>query len=317
MIEPIQDKKLPFLSDFLDNHFLETYLADHLDIRKPLKVKAEVVKYKPGRRCVIRYRVVFIKKERETTIHLIGKVMRKQRSEKAFGNYEVLYRHWSKMSRPHIRIPRPLFQDGDLDFFAIEEILQPSFARFTSPEMRRWLPPLAVALAEWHRQSPENLSQLTWEDWHRKYLAKPLEKLTHYPVVARKADSLAARVAEVMAKKGAGKTLVHGDLSFSHILPEHDAISLIDLDGAGIGAPEHDLAWLYVQFTLAARPAELAEGFLTEYQNAGGSVNRRVLNALVAFYYLRKLLIECRRNESPSPGAREWFLRQAEIHLNN
>ena len=124
------------------------------------------------------------------------------------------------------------------------------------------------------------------------------------PGLAAPARRLAARLADIDG--GASSSLLHGDCSMDQVVCAGSGLTLIDLDRAARGDAHVDLAQVIADLAvqhLAGRlhgvdgEAPVVEALLDGYLGAGGSVDARRLDALVAARLVRLAPEPFRRRE--------------------
>jgi aminoglycoside phosphotransferase (APT) family kinase protein len=273
------DLKLPALQAATDLGITQAWLPDarkaHGGGTAPLRVRAvRVLRYRPGRTCVLRY--VLDGSDDDTPTEVIGKVY--PRGPKGA---EV----WQKMGALHalagdvgITIPRPLARRDGSELIVMEQVpgmdLDGILIRSaTEREAKEGVRAAASALASLH--------DLTLETQESRSLESELERLRRRvrrlhsaaPDLARDVEALLREISQFdLGLPQEGRCLIHGDYKPRQLLLDEDRMAVVDLDRACLGDPAvdvgsfmavlHKKARLYRQEHLG----RLAPYFLERYQ---------------------------------------------------
>ena len=206
---------------------------------------AELVRYKPGRRAVLRYvgaRVVYGKLRADTAGALHVKLGR-------------------RLIEVGVPTPAPLGYLPDLRMTLHEEHRGTRLAELGGPDLEAWMEPVAAALTRLHATSvpglPSHSMQLEIEDL-RAAADTAAALLPH-----RRADVdilLARLVVELASVRPAAST-IHGSFHDDQVLVGDDGVALLDLDSVAVGDPLLDVGH-FASYLSASGETAARERFL-------------------------------------------------------
>jgi Phosphotransferase enzyme family len=209
---------------------------------------AEIVRYKPGRRAVLRYlgeRVVY------------GKL----RTDTAGALHVALSRRLIELGIP---TPAPLGYLPDLRMTLHEEHGGTRLAELEGPDLEAWMEPVAAALARLHATDvpglPTHSMRREIEDL-RAAADTAAALLPH-----RRADiaALADRLAAALAAVRPATRTIHGSFHPDQVLVGDDGVALLDLDSATVGEPLLDVGH-FASYLSAAGEMTARERFLDSW----------------------------------------------------
>jgi hypothetical protein len=277
------DEALPGLQVALDPAAMNSLLGRYL----PPSVSAEVsshrcevdtLHYKPGKRCILRYRLETGDGHTGPTRRsCVGKLYKDgEKGERAFAIMQELERRgFGQDAADGIKIPQPIAYFRDLQMLLMEDVPgSPLSDNLSSPQLADHLRAAARALAKIHRcpltvdrdyQVEDELSSVE-RGVSRALpvcpeLAGPLEKTL---------GCIAVKARQVTCPK---PVLVHRDFQFDQVLLGNDAVTVIDFDSICNADPALDvgnflarLQWKQVHLAWSEEAARShAETFLTAY----------------------------------------------------
>ncbi len=312
----IRDRKIPALHLFFDRAFVKEYMAKKLGRSQVESVTVQVLKYKPGKRCVLAFEIHPGEAGNPTPVRLLGKVMRKQRAERAFRNYQLLDGYRDELRQIPLRIPRGLWLDTELDFFALEALPGLPVGQEDRQPDREILAQIARVLAGWHRITPSELDVQPVSYFVQKYVIKNIS--SGDGALNPRITQLIGQIKQRVDGMETVPALVHGDLSLHHILRNGQELAFVDLDGVVRSRPEVDLAYVMVQLITrwGREGMAAAETFLHTYWREGGRTSPPVLNVLMASFFLRKWFIENKKQSTEKDKLAsyaqlaEWYLKR-------
>jgi aminoglycoside phosphotransferase (APT) family kinase protein len=157
---PLTDEKLPGLGIALDAVAMKLWLACCMDLvpAGPESIRAcavETLRYKPGKRCTLRYRLETVDPENGQTHQrsCIGKIYGdRQEGEQVFATMvELSGRGFGRDAADGIKIPHPYGYVSELQMLLLEDIAGTPLKRsLSSPELAAHLRAAARALAKIH-----------------------------------------------------------------------------------------------------------------------------------------------------------------------
>jgi aminoglycoside phosphotransferase (APT) family kinase protein len=212
----------------------------------------ELVRYKPGRKAVLRYGLRGGRREA-----IYGRVH-------ADGRGAALLDAGRAFVAAGVPTPSPLRFVSDLGLLFIEEAHGRRLAELPEDEYERWLPAVAEALALFHAARVENLPPLARRNRESAVLAAARTIATVCPAAGRLALRVGATLAARLAESLSARAPVHGDFYDDQVLVSDAGIALLDFDAAGLGTPLLDVGNFLANVT-ADRGERPHEPFLDAY----------------------------------------------------
>lgn len=312
----MNDRKLPGLTRALDAEAMRQWFASapwnaERGANSLQLVRSRVLKYTPGKRCVIEYLLWFAGKPLYPR-RLIGKVYRKNRGESIFANWRQLWQAapgadgaGDNAGGVHLGMPEPLVYVPELGMVVQSAVPGRALSELAEPET------LVVAM----RCVAENLAalhQVTAAVGEKKTLTDHLKKYCHpgpevlsaaYPEIAPLVERLLAGLAHEERMSPAPVCPVHGDLNLAQVFLTADRAFFIDFDGLCLSPPALDIANFLVtlQVHFGPRSEQLKNVFLESYKARRPLQMLTGLQAYQAFAYLRRAVI-CTR----APAVADW-----------
>jgi thiamine kinase-like enzyme len=296
----MNDRKLPGLQRATNDEAMRSILSAML-LRKTdgvqhtsVQVQHDVVKYTPGKRCVIAYHLASPEVANDAGV-VIGKLYRKDRGEKIFQNLQQL---WRASRETCFGMPEPLAYLPELGMVMQRVVPGKLLAKFSPAEdLSVAVQLVACNLAALHSLSVAGGEKKTMADHIKKYCHPGPEALT------QDCPELAPMVDEILKGLLGNKNLphapigpVHGDLGLAQIFLAADRAFFIDFDGFCLSHAALDvsnfLATLQAHF--AQRFDELAGIFLEAYLARLTPEKLSGLHLYHALTCLRRAMI-CRR----------------------
>ncbi len=206
---------------------------------------AELVRYKPGRRAVLRY-------GGERGVY--GKL----RADAAGALHAELGRRLIELGVP---TPAPLGYLPELRMTLHDEQPGTRLAELQGPDLEAWMEPVAAALAQLHAASvaglPAHSMQLEIEDLRSAAdTAAALLPHRHAEI-----DDLLGRLAARLAAVPPAAATIHGSFHVDQVLVGDDGVALLDLDSAAVGDPLLDVGH-FASYLSAAGEEAARERFL-------------------------------------------------------
>ena len=204
--------------------------------------RAELVRYKPGRRAVLRYDGVY------------GKL----RADGAGARHAELSR---RLIEAGVRTPEPLGYLPDLRMTLYEEHRGTRLAELRGADLDAWMEPVAAALARLHATAVAELPAHSME--REVGDLRPAAETAAALLPHRRAEigSLLGRlVAGLAALRPAGRT-IHGSFHYDQVLVGDGGVALLDLDSAAVGEPLLDVGH-FASYLSAAGEMGARERFL-------------------------------------------------------
>ena len=260
----MDDRKLPGLKKATNDDAMRNIFSSML-LRKTdgVQVQHDVVKYTPGKRCVIAYHLA-TSQTASATESVIGKLYRKDRSEKIFRNLQQL---WRASREIRFGMPEPLAHLPELGMVVQSVVPGKLLEKFSPAEdLPGAMQLVARNLAALHSLSIAGGEKKAMTDHIKKYCHPGPEALVQdCPELTSLLDEILNGLLE-NALHGP-MVPVHGDLGLAQILLTADRAFFIDFDGFCLSHAALDvstfLAALRVHFP--QRFDELAGIFLETY----------------------------------------------------
>ena len=294
----MSDRKLPGLALAL-NH--ETMRAQFAAIRQGeafSRVRHRVLKYTPGKRCVIEYLLEANGKPRGSQ-RLIGKIYRKERGEVIFENLRQLWQAGG--AGVSFAMPEPVAYLPEMRMVLQRFVPGRQLSDFSeSDDLSTAVRCVAENLAALHGLAVATGEKRSLDDHIRKYCHPgPQALIEACPEVAPLVKNILAGLAQEASLNGAPICPVHGDLNLAQIFITGDRAFFIDLDGfcfshaaldagnflitlqAHFGGKSDELRRIFLECYLSRRPPQMLAG----------------LQAYQALAYLRRAVI-CFRQQA-------------------
>jgi aminoglycoside phosphotransferase (APT) family kinase protein len=206
---------------------------------------AELVRYKPGRRAVLRYggeRVVY------------GKL----RADTAGALHVELGRRLIELGVP---TPVPIGYLPDLRMTLHEEQRGTRLAELRGPDLEAWMEPVARALARLHATSVVDLPVHSMQREIEDLRAAAATAAALLPHRRAEIEALLDRLATPLAAVRPAATTIHGSFHDDQVLVGDDGVALLDLDSAAVGDPLLDVGH-FASYLSAAGEEAARERFL-------------------------------------------------------
>ena len=294
----MNDRKLPGLARALDAEAMRALLAATLGRELNQEenlfpaLRCRVLKYAPGKRCVIAYELDGVPRR------FIGKIYRKNRGEMIFANWRQL---WQSAGENEACTGEPLGMPVPLAYFPeLGMVLQSAVSGRPLAEISAYadrrvaMRGIARNLATLH-----GLPMVVGE---KKTLVDHLQKYCHPgpQVLLDACPELAPLVAMILNGLATAESLlqapacpVHGDLNLAQIFIAGERAWFVDFDGLCRADPALDLGNLLVtlQVHYGSDYENLAEIFLEEYKARRSPQMLTGLRTYQAFACLRRAMI--------------------------
>jgi Phosphotransferase enzyme family len=234
------DLRLPGLLEVARSD--ETAGSNRAGPGSPAGAGMELVRYKPGRRALLRGRGEYAK----------------VRADDAGARTVALAR---ELIRRGIATPTPLHHDAALRMTVHAEVPGTRLADLRGPALEAWMEPVAEALARLHAT---RIPGLPPHSMHDEVADLQAAATTAAALRPQRADAIARLTCALVAclQHGHGTATIHGSFHQDQVLVGDDGVILLDLDSAAAGDPlldvGHFAAYLSAAGELTARDRFLA-----------------------------------------------------------
>lgn len=295
----VSTQRLPGLAQAVDDEsireILSSHLAGYLGNNEINQLELCVVKYTPGKRCVIEY-WLGLNKDCKTVKRVFGKLYRKNRGEKVFANLQAL---WNAANHDDRRetffgMAQPLAYAPKLGMVIQEAVPGRALSSFAvHDDLGRAIQSVARNLAMLHGLIiPFAEKKVVWDHIRRLCHPGPSALGEAWPELAPLVENILKGLAgnEFQA---APLCPVHGDLGLAQIFIDRDQASFIDFDGFCHSHAALDIGNFLVALSVhfGQQSAALTNLFLQTYlerQTTEKLVGLRIYQALA---YLRRAMI--------------------------
>jgi aminoglycoside phosphotransferase (APT) family kinase protein len=203
---------------------------------------AELVRYKPGRRAVLRYDGVY------------GKL----RADEAGARHVELSRRLIECGIP---TPAPLGYLPELRMTLHEAHRGTRLAELREADLEAWMEPVAAALARLHATTVADLPPHSIEGEIEDLRAAAETAAAIVPHRRAKIDSLLGHLVARLAALRREERTIHGSFHYDQVLVGDDGVALLDLDSAAVGEPLLDVGH-FASYLSAAGEMSARERFL-------------------------------------------------------
>jgi hypothetical protein len=256
------DPELPHLPIVADIERVRNYLPiQAIPAADQFGITAQVVRYKPGKRCTIRY-VIQAQGNDTQPVELFGKMVAGESVGATYEQMTCLWRHSSAEERS-FGVAQPLGFEPQLHFTWQAAVAGTPLLELLSPSNERLLiDHLALGLADLHKRqlNPVARQDITY------HLASAQEYCTElaqaYPHHAAMLRTLSAHIAQTMPELLPSQVrVIHRDFHIQQLLVHEDRLFLFDFDDLSMGDPMQDLAFFIVDLY----HRKLDEGMVTRW----------------------------------------------------
>ncbi|HWM59599.1 MAG TPA: phosphotransferase [Pseudonocardia sp.] len=267
----------------------------------------EIVRYKPGSRCTLRYQLHYANRRPEWPVKVVVKTHQGEKGANAFGAMTAL---WAtdlaggdpvELSRPLAYLPqqRVLVQAGIRGTASLTDAIRSSLLDGDLTELQSRLELTARGLAAIHGCGVRHGRVHTWDDELAEVREVTARLGVTVPAVGTAADPLLAHLEELAAAAPADPVgPAHHDFRPGQVLVHDEGIGFIDFDGFCTAEPALDIGrfraklrdvGVYAKGSETAAPTgarlaeriaavdELCEGFLDAYLTHAPVSRSRVL----------------------------------------
>ena len=296
------DRKLPGLSQATDDNAMHHMLAKHLqaygdmNFNSASSIEHHVLKYKPGKHCVIEYRL----KNEDNDLdfkRVIGKLYRKNRGETRYNNLQRLYKaanNISEQSQFYMSEPLAyLAEIGVLIQAAVPGKLLSELSEGDNFENAIRLTGLNLSVL--HGLTLALDEKKTVSDHLLKYCHPgPEVMLADYPTFRPLVEEVLAGLSEFEKElENVPICPIHGDLALTQIFISENRSFFIDFDGLCLSHAAFDIS----NFLVAVKKYhpeqsdKLSDIFLSSYLKSHSSDIPKGLPGYEAFVYFRRAMI--------------------------
>ncbi len=303
-VDPNADRKLPGLRIALDNAAVRDTLAATCFTNgvRLEKVQSRVLKYKPGKTCVIAYSCSPDAPE-ASPIEIIGKMYRKSRGEDIARRVERLWRSTLNVNGgPSLQIPEPLGYAAKTGLVFQRRASGRVLTEFGPEEdVEKAILWSARNLAALHLTNVIGLPPKTMRDHIDKLCHPGPQKLCK---AAPETSPLVRAILTALEDERRLANLwlcpVHGDMNLSQIIVQERNVCFIDFDGLCLSHPALDVGNFIVTIKVKFPEVgeKLAETFLSAYLEQRNIERVAGLHLYMALAYLRRAMIQFRSRKS-------------------
>jgi hypothetical protein len=306
--ECLSDRKLPGLECALDNGAMRMVLAAH--VRRETddgenavpQVRHRVLKYAPGKRCVIEY-WLYANGNQHHPQRIIGKMYRKNRGQVIFENLRNLWQAacGSRRSGAHFGMPEPVAYLPDIEMVLQAVVPGRQLSAFSeNDDLATAIRYVAENLAALHGLAVSAGEKRTLDEHIGRYCHPgPQALMESCPELAPLVKEILNGLAKDESLLRAPISPVHGDLNLAQIFIAEDRAFFIDLDGFCLSYAALDVGNFSVTLKVhfGSRGDELIRIFLESYLLRRPSQMLAGLRTYQALAYLRRALI-CFRQQA-------------------
>ena len=265
------DQRLAALPAAVDRYamaaILETALAG--DRPKALldEVDIEVVRYKPARKCLLRYRLTWSGRGASRQPNIVyGKLTEPDRLEQS---HQMLLRiHAAAAKQRSLRLPEPLGSVRHLGMQLFSHVAGvPLFSIVASPEFVAHSAQLGHVLYAFHNLDVKLARSWNGSDYKRQLMVGAREFADLWPDQRGRIATAAGVLAMWLESTAlpARPRLTHGDFHGNNVLVDGKDLALIDIEDCVLGDPADDVASQWAEMTLLA----LGSGSEADHARAG------------------------------------------------
>jgi len=268
------DRKLPGLECALNNEVMRLRLSPGRERGRGedavSQVQSRILKYTPGKRCVIEYRLE-LGENQHGPQRLIGKLYRKDRGQVIFENLCNLWEAANGNERPgmYFGMPKPVAYLSDIGMVLQGVVPGRQLSTFSTPEeLSAAVRYVAENLAALHGLAVAAGEKRALHDHIKKYCHPgPRVLKAARPELAPLVENILTALAQNEDLNRAPICPIHGDLNLAQIFITADRAFFIDLDGFCFSHAALDVGNFLITLKahFGARSEELTRIFLDGY----------------------------------------------------
>lgn len=214
--------------------------ADQFDIN------AQVVRYKPGKRCTIRY-LLQPQANGSQAVELFGKMVVDESVASTYELQTCLWNH-SLIEPKSFGIAQPLGFEPQLHFYWQAAVTGTSLLEFLCPSNERLLiERLAQGLAHFHNSNLQPPARQETAYYLASAQEYGMELAKAYPSCADMMHTLVAEIGQTLPELAPSQErAIHRDFHIQQLLVHDNRLYIFDFDDVSMGDPMQDLAFFIV-----------------------------------------------------------------------
>lgn len=305
-----RDRKLPFLPRAVNDEEMRLLISagwrattgPQAQLRR---VRHEVLKYTPGKRCVFAYRLEWSGRQAQPR-RIIGKMHRKDRGAIIFENLQRLWQAGNQRLEAEggAFLPQPLAYLPAIGMILQAEAPGRALSEFSAAEnLEMAVRAVARSLAKLHGLAVAAGERRTLSHHVTKYCPAGARDLMQAgPELGRLAEEILSALANAEASLRAPLCPVHGDLGLTQIFIANEQAVFIDFDGFCQSHAALDIANFLIALDIhfPGQAEERAEVFFATYQRCRPAERPAGLACYQALIYLRRAMICFRHQNGPA-----------------
>ncbi|MEM7116343.1 MAG: phosphotransferase [Chloroflexota bacterium] len=317
---PLADHKLPALYIALNDLLMEQVLntdkifLGKLQMTGPVSVQHQLLKYAPGKRCVVAYYIYEL--HTGQSIRLIGKLYRENRGQHIFRRMSHLWEA-RRRNRGEALMAHPLHYLPSVGIILQQQVTgSPLGEMLGSTQLFDAVASAGQNLAVLHETYlPGLIVRESMSDHIVKYCRPmPMQIAQDLPFLGPQIEAIVNRLVGDETLTDLPLTTVHNDLNLAHVYWDQGKTLFIDFDGLCLSHAALDIANFRValQVYLGQQGELLADCFLNAYLEARGANEVPGLARYESLAYLRRATICCRKQAQPNwLEQTEWLLQKS------
>lgn len=317
---PLADHKLPALyvalNDLLMEQVLNTDSAflSKLQLTGPISVQHQLLKYAPGKRCVVAYYLYDLSTNQ--SIKLIGKLYRENRGQAIFQRMSHLWEARHRNQGDPL-MAEPIHYLPSLGIILQREVRGTPLAKMLSSN--NLFDAVALAGKNLAILHETYLPGLVVREKMAEHIIKycrptPMQMADDSLFLRPKIESILGHLLDNVTLEDLPLTTVHNDLNLAHVYWQDSQTCFIDFDGLCLSHAALDIANFRVALKvyLGQQGELLAHCFLDAYLEARGASEVVGLALYESLAYLRRATICHRKQAQPNwLEQTEWLLQQS------
>jgi hypothetical protein len=224
--------------------------------------KPEIVRYKPGDRCTVRYDLAYAPDMPAESYGPTMVIAKTYLQEKGRNAYESMKALWDSSfgSGNSVRIAEPLAYDADLRVFVqgpvseeqtLADLLLSALDSGTVEALKEIMQRTAMGLAELHRSGVKSGETVTWEDEFAEVRSQVTQLSTVFPNLSSGAGPFLERISQLEAEALSDPLVPsHGTFRPVQVLLHKGDISFIDFDSFCQSEPARDLSMFFASMMI-------------------------------------------------------------------
>jgi len=207
-------------------------------------IRVEVIRYRPEKRCTLRYQLRRQATGVPETLTIYGKTYAQGKGRKIYQDIEGLRRQ-SRTTSHHFLVPEPLGYDEQLEMVWQEALPGESLSNaLSSTNYDHFLPMAARGLANLHQSALAPAHCITTDELFAETVKNTTKLMEAWPEFKQRLQRLLGSLEDSHRRMTPSPpSFIHGDFHVKQLLVQADGLAICDFDDLALGDPLQDIAF--------------------------------------------------------------------------